>query len=276
MDLPPMNPPAKSDPSRKGSPSPFPSLFSNPKRFEKNKRRYYRVLRTTNPPLTVTLEQASGGCLFAECDDISMGGAGVRFHPDRDPKLVAGQEVLLTFQAISRPDAIRARARVVSVTPQPDKHVRYGFEFTNQAELYAQMDSYYARYFNRREHMRVLPDHSERILAHIRWARGELSSRVHDVSVGGLGLLVPVESAQLLAGVTSVHVSLHLPGGQSELRLPCLLRSCRSLVKQALLGVEYEKGPALEEAAPQLARYVEQQLARVQQYNAQAMPRKVS
>jgi len=204
-----------------------------------------------------------------------MGGADVRFHPDRDPKFGAGQEVVLAFQALSRPDAIRARARVASVTPQPDKSVLYGFQFTNQTELCAQMDAYYARYFNRRAHVRVLPDHEEKILAQLRWPNGELLGRVHDVSVSGLGILVRVESAFLLAGVTNIHVTMSLPGAKNELRLPCLVRTCRALVKQALLGVEYQQSAALEQAAPHLARYVEQQLARVRQHDAQALPRRV-
>lgn len=268
--------PSKSDSPNKNAPSPFRSPAANLMRVDNDKRRFYRVLRTSNPPLTVTLEQAPGTCLFAECDDISMGGAGVHFSATRDPHLSVGTEVVLAFQAMSRPDAIRARAKVVSVREQPDKSVRYGFQFTNQPELYAQMDSYYARYFNRREHMRVLPDHSEKIVAQLRWAKGEIVARVHDVSIGGLGLLIPIDAAAALTDVKALHVSVQLPNTQQELRLNCNVRSCRPLVKQALLGVEFEKDATLERISYVIARYVDNQLARAQQYNALAAPRRVT
>src|SRR5207253_1244485 len=116
-------------------------------------------------------------------------GAGVYVTARTDPKLTVGDEVELRFEAESRSNAVRVHGRVMSAKIGLSG-VRYGLQFLRVADIHAQLDSFYARWFNRRKDVRVLPDLAHELRARLTCLGVDLDICIHDISMGGMGLLV--------------------------------------------------------------------------------------
>lgn len=231
-------------------------------RTQSEKRRFYRVPQAEFPPLWVGAWSAQHTPCVGQCTDVSYGGAGVRFAPHQDPQLEAGQEIALSFQSSARPGSLQTQARVVSVCPLEAGGVRYGFQFTNPHELSRKLDPTWASLFNRRHLLRATPAPGSGLWACLRWTRGEIHARVLDLSLGGLGAAVPMQlAAELRAGVP-LHVSMQLPGENTELRVKAQVRSNKPLAGEARIGLEFDKDGGIERYSEALQRCIERRMTR--------------
>jgi c-di-GMP-binding flagellar brake protein YcgR len=229
-------------------------------------RRHYRV-RGMLTQFSVHLKKDTGEYVKGDCVDLAVGGAGVLFPTEKDPKLAPGQVVELSIQAMSRPTSIKVRAEVRVVIPQEDG-VRYGFLFRNTSALFAQMDAYYARYFNRRRHLRVLTDLAQKPAIRIVTPHGEVHTKIHDVAMGGIGMHITPEQARLLDGSESLEVFFKLPGEPAEVQCRCKVRQRTVFTKHVLLGLEFEYAGGIERFIQPLRRFIDARQAQIQQWNA--------
>lgn len=229
-------------------------------RLDQDRRKHYRVSQSANPTLTATISRPVGEPFVGVCQDISLGGAGVRFAPGHDPELVVGHELVLSFRQASSNLPLNVRSRVVSVRPLENAGQRYNFWFPKPDEIRPYLDASWGRYFNRRRHVRVTPESPIRTC--VRWPQGEANAMVHNLSVSGVAVVVDLANAAQLRGVPLVHLTLTLPPDTAELRLKAIVRSVRLYAREGLVGLEFERNPQLERALDPLQRYLERRIIR--------------
>jgi hypothetical protein len=229
-------------------------------RLDQNRRKYYRVVQAGVPSLTVSIPRSVGEPFLGVCQDISLGGAGVRFAAGHDPELAVGTELVLSFRqaAVSLP--LNVRARVVSALPLDSTVKRYNFWFPHPDEISPYLNATWARYFNRRRHVRVAPETSMHTC--LRWPLGEANARVHNLSVSGVAVLVDLAQAANLRSVPLVHLTLNLPDEDGPQRLKAFVRSIRLVEHDGLIGLEFERNAQLERALDPLQRYLERRMVR--------------
>jgi c-di-GMP-binding flagellar brake protein YcgR len=187
------------------------------------KRAHYRKPNSKSQSLEASLRVAGWEPVRVELIDLSVQGAGVRVPFSKDRNRKAGDAVVVTIGTMMREDVV-INARVANVNPDGKTHIRYGLAFTNLGELYSQLDGFYARHFNRRKHVRVIPGLDRRIHATLRWGEQELRVPVFDISEDGLGVTLSKDSAALIADVSKVEVAFKLPGAAEEIRGKATIR----------------------------------------------------
>ncbi len=229
-------------------------------------RRQYRVHKQAGVPLEATILTDDGRKAIGECSDLSVGGAGVLVPQTKNLDIPEGTKVRLRIQHRSRPKFVEAGAEIVSVV-HVGTTVRYGLRFENIAEVVHQMDSFYARWFNRRRSTRVMPDFATKITASVRWSDGELSARIHDISMGGIGILATLEQVATLTDKTRVEVSLTLPGTPLPIACRARIVGMRAFTKNVLVGLEFEPNGGIERYVAGLQRYVDDRQKNIAKFN---------
>jgi c-di-GMP-binding flagellar brake protein YcgR len=234
----------------------------------RERREHYRVRPRRAQAIRVSLERESGTSLRGECVEISIGGTWVEFEGAQDTKLEQGEQCSLGLHADAHPDVVRATSRVVNVLRLEDGRIRVGFQFLNRIELYAQLDEFYARCFNRRRHVRVAPGYDVRIPVEISWGTGSLAATAHDLSECGMGVVIPLDKAKGLAKVDEMDLKFRLPKERADVVCRALIRSRTKFEKTCLLGIEFTAGGGIENHLAPLRRCIEKQLAAFEAWNA--------
>jgi len=246
--------------------SPKPNSDSPRARGGRDSRRQYRVHKQAGAHLEATIVTADGRKAIGECADLSVGGAGVAVPQTKNLDIPEGTKVRLLVQHRSRARGVEAAAEIVSIA-HVGTTVRYGLRFESIAEVVQQMDSFYARWFNRRRSTRVMPDFTTKVTSSVRWSDGELSARVHDISMGGVGILATLEQVATLKEKSRVELSLTLPG--TPLPIVCRARvvGMKSFTKNVLVGLEFEPNGGIERYAAGLQRYVDERQRNIAKFN---------
>lgn len=233
-----------------------------------NERKQYRVRPRETQRIHATLERGSAPPIRGDCIDLSIGGAWVEFDADQDPRLHPGAVCTVQIRAESRTDGVRATCKVVTAQALDNERVRVGFQFTDRIELYAQLDEFYARRFNRRRHVRVPSDYNVRIPVQIAWHAGTLSATAQDISEGGLGAVLPSPKAKALARVKEVELAFRLPKERAEIVCRATIRSRTDFANTCLLGLEFVPEGGIQAHLPAVRRCVETRLAAFEAWNA--------
>lgn len=226
----------------------------------------YRVPKQAGTNVEVAILCEDGRKATGECVDVSIGGAGVTLPRTKDLELVEGTRVRVRIHHMSRTRGIEAEAEVVTVA-QIGANVRYGLRFTDVNAVLQQVDSFYARWFNRRRSVRVMPDFTTKVAGTVKWSDGELQARVHDISMNGVGVLATLEQIAALKVKSRVEIALTLPN--SPLPIVCRARvvGMKAFTKNVLVGIEFEPNGGIERYAVGLQRYVEERQAQITQFN---------
>jgi c-di-GMP-binding flagellar brake protein YcgR len=123
-----------------------------------------------------------------------------------------------------------------------------------------------------------MPDFTTKVAGTVKWSDGELSARVHDISMGGVGVLATLEQVAPLKVKSRVEVSLTLPN--SPLPIVCRARivGMKAFTKNVLVGLEFEQNGGIERYAVGLQRYVDERQAQITQFNhaASQAPKRAS
>ncbi len=231
-------------------------------RLDQEKRRHYRVHQAAMPTLHAVVPYTDGSRRTGRCQDICVGGAGVRFTTDQDPLLEVGQDLVLVFETPSFAGTLQLASRVLSKHVLDATALRYTFVFTHPEELEQHVVGIWGRWFNRRHYRRLAPDSTTAVPAQIRWPRGNIDGRVIDVSMGGLGIAIPAARAQDLEGVGQIVLSVVLAENIGELRFAALVRSTSRGVNTARIGLELVRDPWFEKNGPILQRWIERTVTR--------------
>lgn len=233
-------------------------------RLDQEHRRHYRVPQMAGPKLLAVIPFTDGSSRAGTCLDVSIGGAGIHFTLEQDPDLERGDEVVLVFQVADQPATLRVVGRVLFRLHTGPSGVRYAFVFPRSEEMRSIVTGWWGRWFNRRKFKRFVPGGNMAIPAELRWAKGQISGRVADISLGGLALEYNRDSALSLRGVRALHVSLHLPEEEMELRFRVTLKSSFVGTRDVRVGLEFVMDKAFEQAAPRLQRWIERHMVRAQ------------
>lgn len=202
-------------------------------------RAQYRKRNSKSQALEATLRVPKWEALRVELVDLSVRGACIRIAFAQDRNLKANDLVELSIGSMMR-NEVRTAARVANISRDGESHIRYGLEFLNINNLYAQLDTFYARHFNRRKHVRVVPTLDRKVQVKARWAGEEVSGHVFDISQSGIGIVLSKDSSARVAEVEVLELSLKLPGMEGELSGRAKVRHRTALNQNTLLGLEFE------------------------------------
>jgi c-di-GMP-binding flagellar brake protein YcgR len=213
------------------------------------------------------LDRGSAPPLRGDCIDLSIGGAWVEFDDVQDARLRPGGTCSIRICANSRTDGITATCKVVTTQRLEKKRIRVGFQFTNRIELYAQLDEFYARRFNRRRHVRVPSDYNVRIPVQIAWYAGSVAAVAQDISEGGIGAVLPLSKSKVLSKVKEVELAFRLPKERAEIVCRATIRSRTEFANNCLLGLEFVPEGGIEEHLPAVRKCIESRLAAFEAWN---------
>lgn len=227
-------------------------------------RRFYRRAPGKKHALGVKLRRQAGGTVAGDLLDVSAGGAAVLFR--EDPRVPDQTPIVLAFNSLARSGEIVADARVASRASM-DGGVRYGFEFTDLEALFAQIDLYYVKFFNRRRAVRVRPALDTKVTAQVMTMIGTLEGPLTDVSVDGFGVLFDVERAKALNGVTTFELQFVLPRAKEAIRWSARAIHLTAVPRGIVFGGAFQPQPTadLERQRGALAQYCasrEEEMAR--------------
>jgi c-di-GMP-binding flagellar brake protein YcgR len=238
-------------------------------------RKYYRVRRGESQRIHATLERAPAPSVLGECVDLSIGGAWVEFERNEDPGLAPEAICWLRIREDSLPETVVATCRVVVVQKLETGRIRVGFEFTNRIELYAQLDEHYAALFNRRRHVRASAEGEGPVQVRITWREGSLRAIANDISEGGLGIVLPLETARFLARDAKVELLVQLPEEREGIACRGTIRTCTDFAKSCLVGIEFA-ADSVEVHLPALRLCVAKRLAAFEARSARMKARRAS
>lgn len=247
-------------------PTPSEATRNRARKELRDAREQYRVHKQPTTSLEVTVTTADGRSAVGECIDLAVGGAGVAIARAKSLEIVEGAKVKVRVQHTGRAKGVEADAEVVTIS-NVGGTVRYGLRFTNIAKVVEQIDSFYARWFNRRRSARVMPDFTQKVSSAIRWSEGELQARIHDISMGGVGVLTTLDQITSLRLKTTVELALTLPG--TPLPIVCRARvvGLKTFTKNVLVGLEFEPNGGIERYAAGLQRYIEERQRAIAKFN---------
>jgi len=229
-------------------------------------RQQYRTQKHSGVQLEATIQCADGRKVLGDCVDVSVGGAGILVPQSKNIDIPEGSKVRIRIQHVGRASYIESDAVVVTVS-NVGSLVRYGMRFASVAEIVQQVDSFYARWFNRRRSARVMPDFTTKVSSSIRWSDGELQARVHDLSMGGIGILATLEQVAGLKLGTRVELSLALPGSAIPIACRARVVGVKTFTKNVLVGLEFEANGGIERYAAGLQRYIDDRQRNIAKFN---------
>ena len=204
------------------------------------RRQQYRSKPSDEQKVTTFVHLPSGEALAADVVDVSVTGAALRLSVDWDPVLKQGDVVELSIGLEGR-KPVKTPGEVMFSEQDGQRHTRYGFRYTNPGNLYAQLDEQYARLFNRRGAFRAAATLEQRIPIHLAWQGFMLDTKIHDISSGGVGVMLDKREAILFRGadILKARFKLEQGGELLEGRLRIVHRSQKS-GGNTLIGMSFD------------------------------------
>jgi c-di-GMP-binding flagellar brake protein YcgR len=230
-------------------------------------RAQYRVPKqTAGTTLEAQITTTDGRVVHGEVLDVAVGGAGIAIPQTKDLGVAEGASLRVVIRHFSRAKGVEVDAKLVTIS-QVGATIRYGLRFEKISEVVRQVDSFYARWFNRRRSARVMPDFSTKVVTTVRWDGGQIQARVHDISTGGIGILTSADQIAGLKDKARVDVTLALPDNTTPIACRAKVAGIRSFTKNVLIGLEFEPGGGIERYAAAVQRYVEDRQRSIAKYN---------
>lgn len=218
-------------------------------------RQHYRRKPNKKHALAVKLRFEKGPPVAGELLDVSAGGAAVGFSKESAPELDPGDPAQLSFTSLVHGGEVLAKA-VVASSARHQFGRRYGFAFTDPEGLFAQLDAYYLKFFNRRRAVRVRPDLNVALKAELAFGSSSMDVKINDISYDGFGVMLVPEKAGQLVEIKEVVVSLIVPKSKVPIRWPARTAHLTMLRHGGVLyGAAFQ--PANQKELDALQVYVE-------------------
>lgn len=183
------------------------------------------------------LVRPSGQEIDVQPVDMSVRGAGFRTRTGTDLYEFEVVDVVVSSEAngwmVRTPGILRHGT-------SDDEGMDWGVEFINVGDLYGQWDRVLGRCFNRRQKPRVSPSLDRRILAEIHVGARRVPAAIHDLTVGGAGLVVQHGSFPEIAHDQVLAISFSLPRSKRKLSGKASVRRLHSAEPLDLIGVEFD------------------------------------
>lgn len=242
------------------------SLRARARSGSRDNRSQYRVHKQGSAQLEATILCEDGSFAVGECTDLSVGGVGVSLPQSKELTVVEGARIKVRVQYVGRPKYIEAAAEIVTISNIATV-VRYGLRFVSVSEVVKQIDPFYARWFNRRRSARVMPDFATKMTTTVRWSDGDFEGKLHDISMGGVGVLATNEQISGLNVNGRVELSVTLPGTPLPIVCRAKIVSMKTFTKNVLVGLSFEANGGIERYAAGLQRYIDERQRCIAQYN---------
>lgn len=196
--------------------------MSEPKKIEiqevqrDDRRGAFRRTQTQAHRLSLSVHTAAGEDLVGTFRDLTIRGASATFVVNPN-QITVGQSVVLTIGSLTRTTRVVAVARVVFSVDASGGRL-CGFQFTDHAALVPQIDSFFARYFNRRRALRVSVPLDRKIPVFLFHSGNEIPCELIDLSTDGMQVRSTRAMAKGLDDANHAFVRLTLPGQKEEIR----------------------------------------------------------
>lgn len=241
------------------------------KTLPEDPRAHYRRASGRSDAIGVKLICANGAPVSGTLVDLSAGGCGVLFSLDMSHELVLDEVRELVFSSLNR-SSIRAWGQVRSL-PFGEGPARYGFMFLETAALFEQLDDTFYKYFNRRRFRRAKPALGESLKAELTFGGVIETVQLHDISVGGAGLVVPKDIGDMLTVDAEVELRIFVPKTDLALGHRAIVRHLSmdnrgvrvGLAIEVCAGTDSKRQVKRAEAA--LADYVQRRIEEIDRYN---------
>jgi c-di-GMP-binding flagellar brake protein YcgR len=233
-----------------------------------NRRSTYRKRQCKAYALSV-LVAGPRGSLPGQFLDLSMGGVGAAFPRDKDPQWKQGDVVEVVVQSLSH-GKVRSPARVVYSKGAEDRLVRYGFEFINAGDLYAQLDTFYERLFNRRSSMRVRPSLDRKVKLTLTCDGRTREGTIAEISATGVGLVLEPAQGEGLEGGQRVGVEFKLPGTREAFRGHARIVNVKATPERIVLGLAFDLDEAqgLAQQSQALEAFIDTRAAEMERWES--------
>ncbi len=240
-------------------------MFFRKKKEKQNpteQRRFYRRKQGKKHTLSVKLEVKDGAPVPGELIDVSAGGVAMTFADDIDPNLDTGETLTLAFSAMVHGGRVMAHAKVLNISRGESAPI-YHLEFTDAHELFAQLDAFYLKFFNRRRLHRVRPALDTRLAGDLHFGMGTMAIKINDISLDGFGVRLSAANGSMLTDVKELDVAFKLPGTPTPIRWKARRMHITTLVHGVGFGTHFipEQTPELSAQRQQLQNFTETRLA---------------
>ena len=202
------------------------------------RRQSYRSKPSEQQQATAAVHMPSGEVVAAGIVDVSGSGAALRVPLEADPALARGDVIELSVMLPGRAP-VKTPAEVVFCEQDGEREMRYGFRYTNFGNLYSQLDEHYARLFNRRHSRRAAATLEQRIPIRLTWRGFLVDSRIHDISEGGIGVVMSRAEAAQLRGAERVQGSFKIDPQAEPLEGMLDVMHRDELAGEVLLGLRF-------------------------------------
>ena len=225
-------------------------------------RRFYRRPQGRKHALSLKLQTSDGVLVAGELLDIGAGGVSMTFDKSLDPNLDTGETIILTFGAMVHGGRVVTKAKVLFISGGKSGPV-YHLEFTDTPELFAQLDAFYLKFFNRRRLHRVRPALDTRFAGELQFGMGKMAIKISDISLDGFGMRLSEANGSMLTDVETLEVVFKLPGDPRTIQWNARTVHLTSLVHSVGYGAAFTpaESPDLAEQRQELQAFTEDRLA---------------
>lgn len=242
------------------------------KAIHEDTRAHYRKSPGRADAIGVKLICANGAPVSGAIVDLSAGGTAIEFTDDVSHDLEIDEVRQLVFSSLTR-SSVRAWGQVRAL-PTESHPSRYGFMFLETGELFEQLDESFYKFFNRRRFRRAKPALGQRFKADICFGNVVETAAVHDVSLGGVSVMISPDLASSMYVDMPVELTLHVPKTDFELKHYAIVRHLTPEGSQVRVGMsmevveESDSKRHLAKARAALADYIQRRVDEMDRYNS--------
>ncbi|MCB9728886.1 MAG: PilZ domain-containing protein [Deltaproteobacteria bacterium] len=214
------------------------------------------------PAIEAEVELPDGRRFHARMVDLGERSIAVAAPRRSVPELDGGDRLSVTIRSPALSGPVHARAHVERVLEEGPQ-TRVTLHFAEVGEFQALLDAGIGSVFNRRFAYRVQPADGEPIAMVVHPTPDEpvavalqtdgdlppLVGTVEDISVTGVGFVLPEATAGVVRVGSRVTLALELPPYKEVARVAGLVRYRAPWNEGQRIGVDYDRGSALFEAA---------------------------
>lgn len=190
--------------------------------------------------LTVTLHLEGQQPFKVDLHDMNIQGAEIILPFHLAPLGGEGEVVQLTVEHRRDGWLVTAIGCVRRVEKCGSAKVLLELQFTQLGDLYAQLDDALGRYFNRRSAARVKPEIEMNVRVKLSYGHHRLRGVAHDLSLTGLGVVLPLVQAAVFRSGERVKATIDIPGIAPEFEGPGIVKHGYRSGENVVLGVEFD------------------------------------
>jgi phage-related protein len=206
-------------------------------RPELERRAAHRVVPAHAIP--VQLLAPDGALLCGTVAAMSSRGMTVAAPLAGTASLAVDQVVELSAGAGSGEELVTP-ARVASARTLDERWAHLGLEFILVGGVHRQIERFFLAHGNRRAHARTAPLAQDVVRVQAQWPGGQLTARVHDVSVGGMALAISSLSAVTMTQGQALSLRFRLPGAVRSITGAAEVRYVADFPRRRVIGLAYD------------------------------------